>query len=105
LVICGWSLDRVPVSFALETGSHSGPGPEETSAFVLLPQNSLALDGQRPHLRPLDLRAAALRTLEQREPPAELGNGVRSAPGPSAAPAAGASPLDLSALADAPLPR
>lgn len=59
-VISGWSPSNDPWSFPIECGSHGGPGYSETSAFLLLPSDILKSITQE-HLRPLDLRNAALR--------------------------------------------
>ncbi|MGI9601338.1 MAG: endonuclease/exonuclease/phosphatase family protein [Acidimicrobiales bacterium] len=64
LVIAGWRLDGPPVSFPHENGSHAGPGPNETSAFVWAPADTpLGHDGPRP-TRAGDLRRAAFSVLE-----------------------------------------
>ncbi|MCR4338167.1 MAG: glycosyltransferase [Candidatus Omnitrophica bacterium] len=60
LVICGWKTDGQPWSFPIEGGAHGGPGPNETSAFVMLPADILASFKEKFYLRPLDLRQAAL---------------------------------------------
>jgi endonuclease/exonuclease/phosphatase family metal-dependent hydrolase len=64
-VLCGWSRDREPVSFAVENGSHAGPGPEETGAFALLPKDTPLEDSQKGFVRPLDLRSSALEVLDR----------------------------------------
>ncbi len=58
-LISGWSNQDRPMSFVAEHGAHAGPGPTETSGFVLL----------SPDVRPLDrtLRPVALRELVQNE--------------------------------------
>lgn len=58
LVISGWTPEGRPITFALENGSHGGPGKEETSGFVILPP---ALQGEEPFLRPIDLRRRIFR--------------------------------------------
>jgi len=63
LVISGWRLNLAPYSFPLEHGSHGGPGPEETNGFALLPRDTPLAEGQRPFLRPADLRHAAFLAL------------------------------------------
>ena len=35
IVLLGWSLDGA-MSFKVESGAHGGPGPRETSAFLIL---------------------------------------------------------------------
>ncbi len=64
LVMSGWRLSGPPVSFTHENGSHAGPGPRETRAFVCAPADTaLDWDGATP-LRAGDLRRAALHLLE-----------------------------------------
>lgn len=64
LVISGWRVDGKPVSFPHENGSHAGPGPNETQAFVYAPSDtSLDWETAAP-LRASDLRTAALHVLE-----------------------------------------
>jgi endonuclease/exonuclease/phosphatase family metal-dependent hydrolase len=78
LVLCGWTKGAQPCSFPLENGCHGGPGPEETAAFALLPGDTpLGKPGQ-PHLRPIDLRHAALRQLgrKERHAPSEPARGT-----------------------------
>jgi endonuclease/exonuclease/phosphatase family metal-dependent hydrolase len=62
IVLMGWNRDE-PLSLQLENGAHGGPGPGETSAFVLLsPESAL----HAPHdvvLRPGTLRLLAVRIL------------------------------------------
>ena len=36
-VMCGWCAGEEPMTFAVENGSHGGPGPNETNGFTLLP--------------------------------------------------------------------
>ncbi|MEX2118157.1 MAG: endonuclease/exonuclease/phosphatase family protein [Pirellulales bacterium] len=59
LVLCGWRREGRLVSFARENGAHAGPGPDETSAFVLVPPD-VPLPRSRDFIRPADLRRAAL---------------------------------------------
>ena len=64
LVISGWQPDAPAISFPHENGSHGGPGPAETDAFVLVPsERPLAPAGKGP-LRAADLRRAALAWLD-----------------------------------------
>lgn len=63
-VLCGWAKETQPCSFPIESGSHGGPGPEETGAFALLPGDAPLATAQRDFLRPGDLRNAALTLLE-----------------------------------------
>jgi endonuclease/exonuclease/phosphatase family metal-dependent hydrolase len=63
-VMSGWRSSGTPVSFTHENGSHAGPGPHETGAFVCAPADTtLDWDGATP-LRAGDLRRAALHVLE-----------------------------------------
>lgn len=60
-LLSGWRPQAKPVSFPQEYGSHAGPGRDETQGFALLPGH---LDVARPpkgHIRPLELRGAAMR--------------------------------------------
>ncbi len=68
LILSGWRLGRQPVSFPMENGSHTGPGPEETRAFALLPVTT-PLETTGDYLRPLQLREAALRYLKRHPSP------------------------------------
>jgi endonuclease/exonuclease/phosphatase family metal-dependent hydrolase len=71
-VLCGWRRGATPYSFPVEHGSHAGPGPEETRAFALLPDDAPLPPG-RAYLTPMDLRRAALALLERRVVPAPDG--------------------------------
>jgi len=62
-VLWGWSRSGSSCVFSIESGSHAGPGPEETHAFALLPGHVSVRAGDKGYLRPLDLRRAALRHL------------------------------------------
>jgi endonuclease/exonuclease/phosphatase family metal-dependent hydrolase len=56
-LISGWRSERQPLSFVAEHGAHGGPGPLETSGFVLL-----SPDARPPSdriLRPVVLRGLA----------------------------------------------
>jgi len=65
LVLLGW--DRgAPLSFEVERGTHGGPGPVETSAFVLFPPEVRAFTRIPERLRPRDLRRMALHVLDRR---------------------------------------
>lgn len=64
-VLCGWRREGKPYSFPVENGSHAGPGPEETRAFALLPDDAPLGARVRPYLHTADLRAAARRSLER----------------------------------------
>lgn len=63
LVACGWRAGVEPLSFAVENGAHGGIAPRETAAFALLPGDAPLPSGDSTHLRPLDLRSAALHLL------------------------------------------
>ncbi len=62
-VLWGWSRTEPSCAFSVETGSHGGPGLEETHAFALLPGATPIRLGAKGYLRPLDLRKAALQHL------------------------------------------
>jgi hypothetical protein len=62
-VLWGWSRTAMSCAFSVETGSHGGPGLEETHGFALLPGAAPIRFGAKGYLRPLDLRQAALRHL------------------------------------------
>lgn len=65
LIICGWAAGQSIATFPLESGGHGGAGPEETSGFVLLPDDAPV--DWRPTLafRPLHLHKAAWAHLHQ----------------------------------------
>jgi endonuclease/exonuclease/phosphatase family metal-dependent hydrolase len=64
LVLSGWRVDGKSMSFPHENGSHAGPGPSETRAFVYAPSDTpLEWESTTP-LRASDLRTAALHVLE-----------------------------------------
>jgi len=62
-VLWGWSRAGASCAFSIESGSHGGPGLEETHAFALVPANAPVETGPKGYLRALDLRRAALRWL------------------------------------------
>ncbi len=62
-VLWGWDRSGPPCAFSIESGSHGGPGLEETHAFALLPAGAPVPIGAKGYLRPLDLRQAALEYL------------------------------------------
>ena len=62
-ILGGWSLEGPALTFALENGSHCGPGIEETRAFVFVPADAPVPEKEQGYLRPLDLRLAALRQM------------------------------------------
>ena len=66
-VLCGWRAGSEPLTFALENGSHGGPGPEETKVFALLPGDTSLPEPGPYYLRPHDLRVAACHVLGKTE--------------------------------------
>jgi len=62
-VLWGWDRSGSSCAFSIESGSHGGPGLEETHAFLLSPVEAPIRVGEGGYLRPLDLRNAALRHL------------------------------------------
>ncbi len=66
LVLLGWD-QGAPLSFEVERGTHGGPGPAETSAFVLFPPEVRAFAPIPESLRPRDLRRMALHVLDRRQ--------------------------------------
>jgi len=65
-VMCGWCAGERPMTFAVENGSHGGPGPNETHAFALLPADFPS--PEYGHWRAGDLRLAAQAFLREAEP-------------------------------------
>jgi endonuclease/exonuclease/phosphatase family metal-dependent hydrolase len=72
--ISGFSLGEPPVSFPQENGSHGGVSPQETSAFLLLPDDIPLARAPDEPLRLIHLRQAAQQFLRGRveEPTYEL---------------------------------
>jgi endonuclease/exonuclease/phosphatase family metal-dependent hydrolase len=66
-ILCGWRAGVTPCSFAIENGAHGGAGPEETSAFALLPGDIPLPVAGNTCLRAVDLRHAALHFLGRTE--------------------------------------
>jgi endonuclease/exonuclease/phosphatase family metal-dependent hydrolase len=64
-VVSGWRTTGRPLTFVLEHGAHAGPSPEETHGFAILPADAPIETHEKGYLRPLDLRAAALRALHR----------------------------------------
>ncbi|MEZ4655394.1 MAG: endonuclease/exonuclease/phosphatase family protein [Candidatus Eisenbacteria bacterium] len=62
ILIFGWDREE-PLSLQEERGSHGGPGPNETSAFVLVPPEAHAFAALPRVLRPSSLRSALLRVM------------------------------------------
>lgn len=75
-VISGWNLSDRPYTFAVENGSHGGPGPHETHAFALIPDDVSLLPKDKEYMRPTSLRQGALHHLgRDRDTPAvEIGS-------------------------------
>lgn len=63
IVACGWRANGRPLTFAAENGAHGGPGAMETHGFALVPQGVFSGTSPNHHIRPLQLRRAALRFL------------------------------------------
>lgn len=61
LIIGGWAAGEAPLTFVVERGAHAGCGPDELSAFALLPADAPLEDEDGRIQRPLALRTAALR--------------------------------------------
>lgn len=67
LIISGWRCGKKSLSFPMENGSHTGPGPEETRAFALLPATTpVHYREDKEYFRPLDLRQGAIHILNER---------------------------------------
>jgi endonuclease/exonuclease/phosphatase family metal-dependent hydrolase len=62
VTICGWREKETPISFVDELGAHGGPGPNETSGFVILPPDAPRVP--KTKLRPAVLRDLAVTWLE-----------------------------------------
>jgi len=67
LLISGWSVDKPYCTFAMENGSHGGPGIQETHAFALLPSDTPLPKLDKRYLRPLDLYEVGLYTLGRKQ--------------------------------------
>lgn len=63
LVIGGWADGEQPLTYVMERGAHAGCGPDELSAFALLPPHAPLREESEEIERPLELRQAALRML------------------------------------------
>jgi endonuclease/exonuclease/phosphatase family metal-dependent hydrolase len=64
LMLFGWNREQ-PLSLQNEAGGHGGPGPNETSAFVVVPREAHAFTALPTPPRPRTLRAALLRVRER----------------------------------------
>lgn len=71
LVICGYRAGSEPITFVAEHGAHGGPGPQETSGFLMIPAEDAEL--VREPLRPSAVREMAMAVLQRgpasRRPP------------------------------------
>ncbi len=63
-IISGWRPDDRPLTFALENGSHGGPGSQETKGFVIIPESLRS--NKRSYYRPTSLREIVLQALENK---------------------------------------
>ncbi len=63
-IISGWRHDDRPLTFALENGSHGGPGNQETKGFLVLPES--LQDAGRKYYRPSHLRERVFQALSGR---------------------------------------
>jgi endonuclease/exonuclease/phosphatase family metal-dependent hydrolase len=63
VTLIGWDHEPTSTSFVLQHGAHAGPGPLETGAFALLPNDAPLPPREKRYLRPDDLRLAALHFL------------------------------------------
>ncbi|QKX18373.1 endonuclease/exonuclease/phosphatase family protein [Microbulbifer sp. YPW1] len=70
-VVSGWCAGHESISFAIESGSHGGAGPNETHAFALMPGDIHFPENGLGHWRPKDIRNAALAFLKA-QPAQEL---------------------------------
>lgn len=82
LLALGWHRgEDATLTFPMENGSHAGPGYQETHAFALLPPDA-PVDPERPYIRPIELRKAALRFMGR----AEAGPSRPARPAPALSP-------------------
>lgn len=58
-VVSGWRNGALPLTFVTENGAHGGPGPEETTGFVVLPRDAPRPDPSDGAFRPGTLRRMA----------------------------------------------
>ncbi|GAA5523653.1 hypothetical protein Maes01_00202 [Microbulbifer aestuariivivens] len=65
-LMSGWCAGEEPMTFAVENGSHGGPGPNETHAFALLPGDIRT--PRKGYWRAEDLRETALAFLQRAQP-------------------------------------
>ncbi|MBD3271670.1 MAG: hypothetical protein GF384_03925 [Elusimicrobia bacterium] len=62
-LISGFRKDQPDITFAVERGSHGGPGYTETDGFCLVPSDVYLEHENKNNIRPADLRLAALKFL------------------------------------------
>jgi endonuclease/exonuclease/phosphatase family metal-dependent hydrolase len=65
-VLSGWRTREGALTFAIENGSHGGPGLNETNGFIILPDTLDAI--RESYLRPLELRKLVRAILKERQP-------------------------------------
>lgn len=63
LVLSGYRPEGPCLSFVTEQGAHGGPGPQETHALMLLPEDAPLPGTEKGHFRPSDLRKAVQNAL------------------------------------------
>jgi hypothetical protein len=66
-LICGYRRDGESISFVAEHGAHGGPGPDETTGFLMLPREDA--DQAPQQLRPSVVREMGLSQLQGRAVP------------------------------------
>ena len=65
-IISGWLPNRRPLTFAIENGSHGGPGNQETRGFLIIPENLQSSD--KSYYRATDLRNIIHGVLGRKDP-------------------------------------
>ena len=65
LIILGWEKDCDNLTFSADQGDHAGVAPEETSAFALIPSHVFPADKNKPSLKTINIRHAALSVLQR----------------------------------------
>jgi len=98
-VVSGWCAGHESISFAIESGSHGGAGPNETHAFALMPGDIHFPDNGLEHWRPKDIRNAALAFLK-----AQPAQQLKSPPAVVVSPVPGEATATQNAAADSPVP-
>lgn len=76
-VLSGFQPDGPCLSFVTEQGAHGGPGPLETHALLLLPEDAPLPTVAHGSFRPADLRQAVLHALEREPRPAACVRGSK----------------------------